>query len=380
MSWSILPLELKQAVVSELDNVYSLALADRASYAACVDALFRDVKLASLSALKSFLKNVPVAYFFQTKTLSVELDGGEACDLSPLLNAMPRLQVLEISSAGAILPSILNAALPSVHTVGLANIDPQGLRPLSERLVVSFCASLPSLANLKIAGVVRSQMHAPVCYFPVVRDDANIPAHPTFGADLALPNILRIPTLKNLEIRDTPLDDERWDTVPIACSVTNIELDSDDADRVLARVQKTVQHVSLGVTLPVRDECQCPSLTRLHTTPYFPPDAFLSTLITPTLSTAPITRLSAECFADDLPELCDAIGDFLVMRQKAPALCPKLEHVDVRVLHGEQTPIEEDALESMTRLIRLCMEHQLRCDSLKSMRRWPDGRIRANSV
>lgn len=215
-------------------------------------------------------------------------------------------------------------------------------------------------------------------FFPVVTNDGNIPPHPTLNTDLALPNILRIASLQSLTIRDTPLSDVRWEHVPVACRITNVELDGTDADRVLARIGTSVQQVSLGVPAPLREPC--PVLTKLHTTPFFPPEGLAPTFADPAFCSSPIARVDVECFADDLPDLCHAISDFLVIRKQTPKLWAKLERVDVRVLKGEETPCDEEALEAMARLIRLCTELKLRCDSVKALRRWPDGRLRANTV
>ncbi len=46
MSWHTLPLELKQAIVDELDEPYPLAQVDRLSYTVCVGALFK-VRIAT---------------------------------------------------------------------------------------------------------------------------------------------------------------------------------------------------------------------------------------------------------------------------------------------------------------------------------------------
>lgn len=324
------------------------------------------------------MANVPSDYLAQTASITIDLSGNVGSDLCSLLALTPRLKNLAVSSAGRLTSSVLSVALPDLQTLSLSHIDPHGLHPLSERLVVSFCLSLPSLTSLTLCGITRSALHAPSLFYPVVRNDNDIPPHALVGEDLALPNILRIASLRSLVIRDTPLNDVRWESVPVACSINQVELEGPDADRVLARIGPSIQHVSLGVSAPPR--APCPALTRLHTTPDFPPDALAPTLSAPAFCSSPISRVDVECFADDLPDLCHAISDFLLVRQKSPLIWTKLERVDVRVLKGEETPCDEESLAAMTRLIRLCTELKLRCDSVKALRRWPDGRLRANTV
>ncbi|KAF8918939.1 hypothetical protein CPB85DRAFT_1279465 [Mucidula mucida] len=378
MSWITLPLELKYAVVEELDDARALSQVNRLTYAACLRSLYKIIKLKSPASLHALLGNVPASYLTQTASITVDLPSNACGDLCSLLSLTPRLKSLTITSAGRLTPSILAVSLPHLHTLSLTHIDPQALNPLSERLVVAFCSSLPSLTSLTLNGVTRSALHAPPLFFPVVRNDDNIPPHPVFGTDLALPQILRIASLNSLVIRDTPLSDARWETVPVACKIAHVELDGPDADRVLARIGPSVQHVSLGVSAPPR--APCPVLTRLHTTPYFPPDSLAPTLSSPVLSSSPISRVDMECFADDLPDLCNAVSDFLLVRKETPQCWAKLERVDIRVLQGDDMPSDDEALEAMGRLIRVCTELKLSCDSLRALRKWPDGRLRARTV
>lgn len=77
----------------------------------------------------------------------------------------------------------------------------------SERLVVALAASLPSLAHLTLSRITRSAIHVDPCdvpfNVPIVTNDFDVPPHPILGSDLALPSLLRLPSLRSLEIRDT---------------------------------------------------------------------------------------------------------------------------------------------------------------------------------
>lgn len=83
---------------------------------------------------------------------------------------------------------------------------------------MALAASLPSLSHLTVSRITRSAIHVDPCDVPydvpIVTNDFDIPPHPVLGSDLALPNLLRLPSLRTLEIRDT------W----LGCD-TKIELD-----------------------------------------------------------------------------------------------------------------------------------------------------------
>lgn len=55
--------------------------------------------------------------------------------------------------------------------------------------------------------ITRSAIHVDPCDVPydvpIVTNDVDVPPHPLLGSDLALPSLLRLPSLRTLEIRDT---------------------------------------------------------------------------------------------------------------------------------------------------------------------------------
>ena len=77
----------------------------------------------------------------------------------------------------------------------------------SERLVVALAAALPALSHLVLSRISRSAIHVDPCdvpyNVPLVTNDVDVPPHPVLGGDLALPSLLRLPSLRTLEIRDT---------------------------------------------------------------------------------------------------------------------------------------------------------------------------------
>ena len=77
----------------------------------------------------------------------------------------------------------------------------------SERLVVSLAASLPSLSHLRLSRISRSAVHVDSCdvpyNVPIVMNDFDVPPHPRLGADLSLPFLLTLQSLRVLEMCDT---------------------------------------------------------------------------------------------------------------------------------------------------------------------------------
>src|SRR6266542_3302065 len=76
----------------------------------------------------------------------------------------------------------------------------------SERFVVFMAASTRHLEDLTLDRITRSKMHAPELEGaypcpPLTLNDTDIPDHPIFGAELSLPSLLRISTLRKLTIR-----------------------------------------------------------------------------------------------------------------------------------------------------------------------------------
>lgn len=228
-SWRSLPTELLIDIMIRLPSsaVRALAATCRSSHSLCLPAIFANVILPSAESLQAFVLHVPRHYGQYILSLSVcterkstHLDHFSPTDaLVEILSASSRLQSLSLSLASSLdPPKIIQAFthLTNVHTFEIRNCGLEEDTPLSERLVVSLAASLPSIAHLKLSRISRSAACVDLCdvpyNVPIAMHDFDIPPHPRLGADLALPSLLTIPTLRVLEIRDTWLGgDSRLD-------------------------------------------------------------------------------------------------------------------------------------------------------------------------
>ncbi|KAG6373595.1 hypothetical protein JVT61DRAFT_6245 [Boletus reticuloceps] len=76
--------------------------------------------------------------------------------------------------------------------------------PVSECLIITLAASLPTLTHLSMFCITCSAIHVDPCdvpfNVPIVTNDFNVPLHPTLASDLALPSLLRLPSLCTLEL------------------------------------------------------------------------------------------------------------------------------------------------------------------------------------
>lgn len=217
-AWHALPAELLISIVGLLPSsaVRALASTSRASHVLCLPALFADVVLPSAESLRAFATHVPRHYGPFIVTLSVCcsiscVDTFSCTDaLVSILSSTTRLQSLSLSLASSVDPHKLIptfADLASVHTLDISNCGSENLTPISERLVVSLAASLPSLSHLRLSRISRSAIHVDPCdvpyNVPIVINDFDVPPHPRLGADLSLPFLLTLQSLRVLEIRDT---------------------------------------------------------------------------------------------------------------------------------------------------------------------------------
>lgn len=177
-------------------------------------------------------------------------------------------------------------------------------------------------------------MHAPELvgaypFIPLVTGDADIPAHPLLGANLSLPSLLRIPTLKKLRIRDTHLGDPQWASTPVCCSLEVLDLGScyhespdfnrECTERIMGNVGPVVDEFALNTALSCenfeftkRQETPLKKLRRVHLTPLFPVENVVNTLSN--LSGSPVEQLSVQCHEDDVVDMCTALEDFLSLR------------------------------------------------------------------
>ncbi|KAH0834789.1 hypothetical protein J3R83DRAFT_10390 [Lanmaoa asiatica] len=265
MSWHLLPTELHLAVLHLLPQraVRALSSTSCAVRALCLPAIFANVTLPSTASLHAFVSHVPTEYGPYVRSLSIcTKQHHHTTGALPLtdaiisvLHACTRLNVLSLSLASSLdaekaVPAF--SRLLHVHSFEISCWGTEDLAPVSERLVVALAASLPSLSHLAMSRITRSAIHVDPCdvpyNVPIITNDFDVPPHPLLGSDLALPNLLRLPSLRTLEIRDT------W----LGCD-TKIELDSS-----LEKLVLTGSMYSTG-TQPESQACiawlhACPSL------------------------------------------------------------------------------------------------------------------------
>lgn len=234
-NWHSLPTELLIDIVNRLPSsaVRTLAVTCRSSHSLCLPAIFANVILPSVESLQAFALHVPRQYGRYILSLSVcsEQKGTPLEHFSPtdalvtILSTASRLQSLALSLASPLDPPKIIPAfshLENVHTLDVRNCGLEEDTPLSERLVVSLAASLPSLTHLRLSRISRSAACVDLCdvpyNVPVAMHDFDVPPHSRLGTNLALPSLLTIPTLRVLEIRDT------W----LGCD-SKLDIDSDES-------------------------------------------------------------------------------------------------------------------------------------------------------
>ena len=237
----------------------------------------------------------------------------------------------------------------------------------SERLAVSIAASIPILENLSLDNISRSVCHADdlVCSpdIPVVIGDEDIPDHPILGSELALPSLLRIPTLRKLVLRDTHLGDERWTTTAVACRLEVLDLGSyvhadEDfnslcTERIMSAVGPSVNEFSLATAVSDNlfakpTDTPLRRLRKLHISPFFPVDSVVDTVSN--LAGSPIESLSLQCFEEDVVDVCSALEGFLSLRvERGPQFFDKLKTIDVTVTTNEDAAMGPTLEESEER-------------------------------
>lgn len=219
------------------------------------------------------------------------------------------------------------------------------------------------------------ELHGVFPYVPLVSGDDNIPDHPILGADLYLPSLLRISTLRELIIRDTHLGDPRWATVPVNCKLQVVDLGScchENEDfnsvctqRIMAAVGKTVDEFSLttavsDIVFAKPSVTPLQSLRKLHISPFFPVDSVVDTMSN--LAGSPIETLSMQCYEDDVVDVCAALEDFLNIRvERGSGFYEKLARIDVTVAANDcsQADPDEECKQATKRLQDLCRDLRL---------------------
>jgi hypothetical protein len=226
----------------------------------------------------------------------------------------------------------------------------------SERLVVSIALEIPLLQELTLDRISRSQVHAPDLFgtlIPTVVGDGDIEDHPIIGSALSLPSLLQIPTLQKLRIRDTHLGDPLWASATCLASLSVLDLGSSchippEAGRT--HVETIVRNVAraspinqLAIASGLEQtEFQHPTtplknLRHLEFTSFFPIHDIVDTLST--LSGSPIETIVAQCFNDDVEDLCESLETFLNERVERG---PDQFHQRLKKLFITLVPLEGD--------------------------------------
>lgn len=223
MTWNHLPAELHLAVARFLppQDTSALSRTSRTSYNLLVPQIFSDVTIASRSALRSFAMHVPARYGALIRRLSVCTKPGERPlvqqvdyteDLATILATCSCLRSLSLSLAGSLDASTITPVFATLTTVQNFEIGCWGQEetaPVSERIAVSLAASLSSLTHLTLSRITRSALHVDNCSppgVPLVLNDHDVPSHPILGEELCIPSLLKLPTLKSLDLRDVWID------------------------------------------------------------------------------------------------------------------------------------------------------------------------------
>lgn len=208
----------------------------------------------------------------------------------------------------------------------------------SERSIVSIAASVPHLQRLALDGITRSLVHAPELlaaypFVPLVVGDEDVESHPVLGSRLSLPSLLRIPTLRTLQLSETHLGDPLWGTTPSsshlevldlgACAHVAPEFNMVCTERIINNLARSSPIRELFINTPLQDEkfrdsfsTPLQSLEHIHLMPLLPVDYVVETLFA--LSGSPVHTISVECYEEDAVEMCHALEDFLTMRLQQP--------------------------------------------------------------
>lgn len=366
--WNTLPTELQLHTIGFLppDGVKTLSEVSSETYALCVPTLFRNVTLNSYETVSSFRRQVPKAYYHHIRSLSICVKPSPAhrgpidqtSALVDILSSAERVEYLSLhfigSPAKTIIPSF--RALSDLRSLHIANCGDENSQPLSERLVVSIALGVPKLRELTLDRVTRSQVHAPDLFgtlIPTVIGDTDIEDHPDVGSALSLPSLLRISTLQQLRIRDTHLGDRQWESVTCRAQLSVLDLGSCchvSPEDGRTHVEAIVRNIAKGSPVSrlaiasglEQTEFQHPTtplnrLRHVELTSFFPIDGIVDTLST--LAGSPIETIAAQCFNDDVEDLCESIETFLNKRVERD---PNRFHQQLKKLFIALVPLEGD--------------------------------------
>lgn len=201
--------------------------------------------------------------------------------------------------------------------------------------------------------------------------DEDIEPHPVLGPNLSLPSLLRIPTLRRLQLLETHLGDPLWGTVlPSsdlevldlgACGHENPEFNMVCTERIINNLARSSSIRELFISTPLQDETfkdpfstPLRSLNHIHLMPLLPVDRVVWTLFT--LSGSPIHTISVECYEEDALEMCCALEDFLTVRlqQSDVAFYQRLRVMNLNFVVLDPSDPMIGHNETLGRVRRLC--------------------------
>jgi len=225
-------------------------------------------------------------------------------------------------------------------------------------------------------GIARSLVHAPDLlavypFVPLVVNGEDVESHPVLGSDLSLPSLLRIPTLRRLQLSETHLGDPLWSTAPSSFDLEVLDLGACGhetpgfnmmcTERIINSLAKSSSVRELFISTPLQDErfkdpfsTPLRSLVHIHLAPLLPVDKVVETLFT--LSGSPIHTISVECYEEDALEMCNALENFLTVRLQQPgaAFYQRLRVMNLHFIALDPSSPMSEHSESLGRVRRLC--------------------------
>jgi len=210
----------------------------------------------------------------------------------------------------------------------------------------------------------------------LVIGDEDIDDHPLLGSSLCLPSLLRIPTLRKLQLLDTHLGDHLWASTRPLCALEVLDLGSCGyetaefnrmcSERIVRNVACHCPIKRLHVNTSLEDDVfrhqhitPLKLLTHIHLMPLLPADRVVQTLVA--LSGSPVEKISVECYEEDAVDMCYSLEEFLTMRLQGgeDSLYRVLKEMDLQFVVLNPSDPMTDHKDVLERVKWLCKELQL---------------------